>query len=878
MQTVFGRWSAQQGLVRWAAILMFAAGAGCGGSSSPEGDTPRRGDAATDGSDSGSASDTKADTSNADTSNKDALADAPDAKADLPLDRASEAPPDAPADKPADTSGPCTTANDCPGQDTECVKRTCVQGVCGTATLAPGLPVPLQVAGDCKVRQCDATGQVAVVADNSDLPEDGNPCTLDVCTAGLGSHPPAALGSACGGTNKCNGAGQCVGCNVATDCAGDDNVCQTRTCVSNVCGFNRIAAGTPVASQTVGDCKVVQCDGQGNTVTVNDNTDIPVDNDACTTDTCMNGTPSNPPLAAGTTCGNGRTCDGSGRCGQCNTAADCGTSNECRTYSCTAQGTCQSAFAASGTPLTAQSPGDCKVAQCDGAGNTMQVNDDTDLPVDGNPCTQDVCTNGTPTNPPAPNTTACGNNNHCDGSGHCLGCAVAADCGTNTDCRMFTCSAQGVCGSTTVAAGTPTSNQTAHDCKQNQCDGNGNVVSANLDSDTPADDGNVCTIEGCSSGAPTSTAASTSTTCNTNGGTHCDGAGMCVGAPPAATFMVLRVVAGTNLGVAVGAPIVLEQRSVDTGAVMNTIAMPTLASPVNGRAVMISGKATSEGWLTRSDDTHYLLVAGYNPPDATTKVVSTATVPRVVARVNAAGTVETAGVASTAFVTDNLRGAASTNGTDIWAFGDGSNKSGGAWYVSFNSNTDCTPATPPASCGAQIFGNLSVPPAPSATRTCLVHSATLYCTSDKTNFAGVFTVGPGNAPMAGPQPANILSGFTGAGQVPYQIAFAASDRFYLADAQAPPTGGIRRWTLQTGTWMSVDNFNTGTFGAQGALAIPGTNSTIVLATTADVDSGGSATMNHILKFVDTGTGAPAATTLATAPDGSFFRGLALPAQ
>ncbi|HVR62286.1 MAG TPA: hypothetical protein VMU50_10330, partial [Polyangia bacterium] len=668
------RWSAQQGLVGLAAVLVLALGSGCGGSASTGGETPLRGDAGSGGS---TATDGNADIASADTANKDGIADTADAHADLAIESAGEVHADAPADHPStDAPTGCTVAGDCPGQDTECSRRTCVQGTCGTATLAPGLPVPLQITGDCQVRQCNDKAQIVTVADDFDVPEDGNPCTQDACAAGVASHPNAPVGQPCGGTNTCNASGQCVGCNVATDCPGMDNACQTRTCVGNVCGFNRVAAGTAIAMQTPGDCKVVQCDGQGNTTTANDNNDKPVDNNLCTDDVCTQGTPSNPPTQMGTTCGNGRTCDGSGRCGQCTTASDCGTSNDCRTYTCTAQGTCQFTNAPAATVLAMQTARDCKVAQCDGSGNTMQVNDDTDLPVDGNPCTRDVCTNGTPSNPSEPATATCGTNQHCDGAGNCLNCNVAADCGNNPPpCRVFTCSA-GTCGSTP--------------------------------SNTPADDGNVCTIEGCNNGSPTSTPADMTTACNTNGGTHCDGAGMCVAAPAPQTFMVLRVDAGANLGLAVGAPILIEERSVDTGAVVRTIAMPTLTNPGGNKPVMISGKATSEGWLTRSDDTHYLIVAGYNPPDATTKVVSTAGVPRVVARVNAAGTVETAGVASTAFITDNLRGATSTNGTDIWAFGDGSTKSGGAWYVSFSPATDCTVATPPASCGVQVFGNLTV--------------------------------------------------------------------------------------------------------------------------------------------------------------------------
>ena len=54
-----------------------------------------------------------------------------------------------------------------------------------------------------------------------------------------------------------------------------------------------------------------------------------------------------------------------------------------------------------------QTTGDCKQNQCDGAGTTVVVNLDTDVPVDGNQCTNDVCASGTPSNPPSAILTSC---------------------------------------------------------------------------------------------------------------------------------------------------------------------------------------------------------------------------------------------------------------------------------------------------------------------------------------------------------------------------------------------------------------------------------------------------------------------------------------
>jgi hypothetical protein len=88
---------------------------------------------------------------------------------------------------------------------------------------------------------------------------------------------------------------------------------------------------------------------------------------------------------------------------------------------CTA-GVCGFAYAPQGTPLAAQTPGDCLSRVCDGAGNPWTVNDDSDVFIDGNACTLDVCTSGTPSNPPAPAGTACSQDGgtQCDGAGHCV--------------------------------------------------------------------------------------------------------------------------------------------------------------------------------------------------------------------------------------------------------------------------------------------------------------------------------------------------------------------------------------------------------------------------------------------------------------------------
>jgi hypothetical protein len=63
-------------------------------------------------------------------------------------------------------------------------------------------------------------------------------------------------------------------------------------------------------------------------------------------------------------------------------------------------GQCGMAFTTAGTPAGGDTAGDCHTRICDGQGTITPAVDDSDKPVDGNPCTGDVCTLGVPSNPP----------------------------------------------------------------------------------------------------------------------------------------------------------------------------------------------------------------------------------------------------------------------------------------------------------------------------------------------------------------------------------------------------------------------------------------------------------------------------------------------
>jgi hypothetical protein len=125
----------------------------------------------------------------------------------------------------------------------------------------------------------------------------------------------------------------------------------------------------------------------------------------------------------------------------CILPADCpGSDTDCTVRTCDA-GVCGTANVAKDTPTSNQIAGDCKRAVCDGSGKEILVDDDQDVPVDGNPCTDDTCTAGVPSNPASGAGAPCTVNGGkvCDGAGTCVACTSQADCDSGLKCVNNAC-------------------------------------------------------------------------------------------------------------------------------------------------------------------------------------------------------------------------------------------------------------------------------------------------------------------------------------------------------------------------------------------------------------------------------------------------------
>ena len=270
---------------------------------------------------------------------------------------------------------------------------------------------------------------------------------LVASSAGCGPAPGGTTSSSASSTSS-TGGGTCT---VPQDCPLPADECVTRTCVDKTCGTENVAAGNRTSAQTPGDCKQDECDGKGAVVSMNDDADVPVDNETCTQDVCTNGVPSNPAVTAGTVCseGKGQLCDAAGQCVECLVANDCaGVDDECRTRTCTA-GVCGLDVKPSGTLLAAQMAFDCKTLKCDGNGNVIPEIDDADQPpkpADFAGCMLPKCSGGTLSDHVLPDGTGCLDGDGCTQGDTCQAGACMAgspvSCGPVDPCSNAMCISQ----------------------------------------------------------------------------------------------------------------------------------------------------------------------------------------------------------------------------------------------------------------------------------------------------------------------------------------------------------------------------------------------------------------------------------------------------
>lgn len=324
------------------------------------------------------------------------------------------------------------------------------------------------------------------------------------------------------------------------------------------------------------------------------------------------------------------------------------------------------------------------------------------------------------------------------------------------------------------------------------------------------------------------------------------------------SLVVYRVGDGTTALSNAAAPVFLDEFSA-TGAPRQSLALPTTSTAASG-ALTASGQGRSEGLISRSADGKAVVLTGYDaPPAASPSSTSIAasdptSVARTVALVDGTGAIDTRTRLKGADVPRIVRSAA-TDGSTVWVAGG----NGGVLATSVAGSS-----------ATRIAGS-----ADSNLTSLTVQGGQLFT-------AGILAdrlaaVGTGR-PTAATTLGDVALGTTGTNLLAYGYAFldltsagyagTTLDTLYVADA-ARRGGTVDKYVYDGSAWSLA-----------GYVDVPGVSGLV-----ADVTSGSVSlaltTPSQLLLLTDatgssrTGFAPPAPATLATAPSGTEFRGVAL---
>ena len=330
-------------------------------------------------------------------------------------------------------------------------------------------------------------------------------------------------------------------------------------------------------------------------------------------------------------------------------------------------------------------------------------------------------------------------------------------------------------------------------------------------------------------------------------------------------IVVVRVGDGAApLSAAAQATFLLEYTP--TGTLVQTVALPTLHSPVVP-ALTETGNMVSDAQLTRTQDRRYLVLTGYDAAVGTPALARTSglSVNRMVAYLPQNGTLYNSGRVNDAFyctgMTNNctISSAASAAGGSFYAVGNNS----GVRLVR-NANSGNTVA---------VTSN-----SPLTLRVAQVYNNELFVSVASGSSFGIGQIGSG-LPTTDVIFVDMLPGFpTTSGPSPYGFFFAdlsptvfGNDVLYVADDRPAPNGGIQKWSLVSGAWR-LNGTITGA-AAAGLRGLTGEEAGTTVNMFASGDAGLFAiTDNAGYNAAPSTTALPA--PLATAGANTVFRGVA----
>jgi hypothetical protein len=293
-----------------------------------------------------------------------------------------------------------------------------------------------------------------------------------------------------------------------------------------------------------------------------------------------------------------------------------------------------------------------------------------------------------------------------------------------------------------------------------------------------------------------------------------------------------------------------------------SLPMPTAAGTGSTpNPLTASGSATSEGGISLSTDGSTLLVPGYAAATGVSSIASTTATadPREVGEVDGAGDIDTTStLGTTAFSGNNPRGAASVNGSAIYAAGAGGTEStqGGVWYSAKGSGTSTL----------LIGGNY---------RWANIFSSQLYASSGSASapaIIGVNKIGSGLPTTTGQTASNLNGVDSSSSGTPYGYYLLSEggngiDTAYVADS----SGGVDKYSLISGTWTAEGSISSTSFPKlSGVTGLTGT----VSGNTVTLYASSPTSLVQIADTVGTGALSGTPIVLATAATDEAFRGVA----
>ncbi len=400
-----------------------------------------------------------------------------------------------------DDANPCTKGDACAASTCKgsggpncddgqpCTKDSCsLAGGCSHAPLPDGSTCSdaTCVGGNwqgpafCKVGAC-AAKPASIVCN------DGNPCTLDVCSAATGCLHANQTGS-CSDGAACIVTGQCSSglCAATAPVCADGNACTKDGCVAGKCSNAAVAGSCDDGNScTTNDlCSAAQCKGTA-----------PAaggcgDGNPCTSDVCdpVKGCQY---VQQASGCEDGNACTKGDLCaaGACSPGAkaQCTDGNSCTNDGCDpakgcvyspASGSCDDGSACTAADLCAS--GTCTpgpAIACD----------------DTNPCTTDTCDPSKGCSF-APNALPCSDSNLCTAGDNCASgvckSGTTVNCDDGNACTTDNCAAKAGCANVANAASCSDGNPctTTDSCAGGLCKGSGGPS---------CDDGKPCTLDTC---------------------------------------------------------------------------------------------------------------------------------------------------------------------------------------------------------------------------------------------------------------------------------------------------------------------------------------------------------------------------------------------